>query len=98
MPAQREVEAADFIEGFVVDLNILGVEVEELRFELGQRAERVHVLQDEVRRVVVEAEVRRVDVAERTTQMAGVVRRFLPPGHSSRVKDMGQFSMAIFTP
>jgi hypothetical protein len=30
-------------------------------------------------------------------QMAGEVARFLPPGHSSRVKDMGQFSMPMRT-
>ena len=30
--------------------------------------------------------------------MAGVVMRFLPPGHSSLVKSIGQFSMAIRTP
>ena len=31
-------------------------------------------------------------------QTAGVLARFLPPGHSSRVKIIGQFSMPIFTP
>jgi hypothetical protein len=31
-------------------------------------------------------------------QMTGVVARFLPPGHSSREKDMGQFSMPTLMP
>ena len=31
-------------------------------------------------------------------QIAGEWARFFPAGHSSRVKDMGQFSMPIFTP
>ena len=30
--------------------------------------------------------------------MTGVVMRFFPPGHSSRVNSMGQFSIPIFTP
>ena len=30
-------------------------------------------------------------------QIAGLVARFLPPGHSSPVKSMGQFSMPIRT-
>ena len=31
-------------------------------------------------------------------QMAGLVARFLPPGHSSPEKSIGQFSMPIRTP
>ena len=31
-------------------------------------------------------------------QIAGLVARFLPPGHSSPVKSIGQFSMPIRTP
>ena len=31
-------------------------------------------------------------------QIAGVVARLLPPGHSSLVKIIGQFSIATFTP
>ncbi len=31
-------------------------------------------------------------------QIGGVVARFLPPGHSSAVNSMGQFSIPIRTP
>ena len=31
-------------------------------------------------------------------QIFGLVARFFPPGHSSRVNDIGQFSMPIRTP
>lgn len=44
VPVEGEVEAADLVEGGAVDFDVFGVDVEELGFELGERAERVHVL------------------------------------------------------
>jgi hypothetical protein len=33
-----------------------------------------------------------------SSQIAGAYARFVPPGHSSYEKIIGQFSIAIFTP
>ena len=65
MPLQWMCEYAGFINPVTADLHVLGVQVEQLILELPQRRRRINLLQHEVRRVVVEAEIFRRDVAER---------------------------------
>lgn len=50
-------EDADLVELFVVDANVLGMNVEEPVFEFPHRSDEVHLLPDHVRRVIVEADV-----------------------------------------
>ena len=50
-------EDAHLIAALDVDADVLGVDMEEPVFEFAQRSEIVHVLQDEVRWVEVQAEV-----------------------------------------
>ena len=66
--------------------------------ELAQRLDVVHLLPDQVRRVVVQPEVRAGDLVEHPPPDRRAWARFLPPGHSSRVNSIGQFSMPIRTP
>ena len=64
MPAVRIVEAAHVGHPAGVDPHILGMEVEEFSPKLVERGQRVHALDDEVRRIVVEPERGRIDVGE----------------------------------
>src|ERR1035437_5953756 len=64
VPLLRKGQDAHLVEAVRMNGHVLGMEVKELVPELAQRADRVHLLQDKVRRVVVEAEVLGSDITE----------------------------------
>jgi len=79
------------------DFHVLCVEMEKLLLKLTQRAGGVHVLKDEVGRVRSQTKVfDGMSLKARADDR--VVIRFLPPGHSSFVNDIGQFSMPTLIP
>ena len=81
------------------ELDIFIMYVENLVSEFVKRLDIVDLLPDEVRGIVVDAQIRGGQQSrKRVRQIAGVVIRFCPPGHWSSPKSMGQFSMAILTP
>src|SRR2546427_3420675 len=88
---------ADVVQAALIEPCVLGVDVEDAVAEFAQRLQVVHALPDEVRRIEVEAEVPAGNVFEGAPPR-GDVMRFLPPGHSSLVKAIAQFSMPTLTP
>ena len=86
------------VEGGGVDPGILGVGMEDPIAKLSEHRCVVHELKDKVRRVKLSPKLGLGMSANIRRQIAGEVARFLPPGHSSLPKLIGQFSMPIFTP
>src|SRR5439155_16230631 len=64
VPLERMRENAHLVDPVAADLHVLGMEMEEFFLELTQWAGGIHLLEDEVRRVVVQPEVAAGDVAE----------------------------------
>src|SRR2546429_51220 len=64
VPLERVREDTDIVDAVPADFHVLGVEVEQPGLELAQRARRVHVLQHEMRWIVVQTEMFRRNVAE----------------------------------
>ena len=95
LPPDAGRQHAVLVEPVAVDLDVLGVHVEDPVGELVDRALVVDQLPDEVRRVEVEAEVGVGDDLEHPPPDRRANARLLPPGHSSSLKIIGQFSIAI---
>ena len=98
MVVRRMRQNPNFVELLAIDPGILGMYVEDLTDEFAQGLNRIHVLPDHVRRIVVQSKRAAGISSNIFLQMRGLTARFLPPGHSSSVNNMGQFSMAIRTP
>src|SRR5579859_887611 len=98
MKVVRVSHDARLVQPVAVDARVLCVDVEDAPGELAQRLEVIHVLPDEVRGIEIQAEVGTGNVFIHAAPDFGEMARFLPPGHSSLVNAMGQFSMPMLIP
>ena len=95
---QRRCQNAHLVQPVLANLGVLHVDVENAVRKLVERLHVVDLLPHQVGRVELSPKLFDGISVNIRLQMAGEMAMFFPPGHSSFVKSMGQFSIAIFTP